>query len=130
MKTDMTRIMIGTMLFVCAAVCAGYFIHRAKSGKKVDVKDILYLKDIFDWVDELLPQIQIGVGEKLVINILPNSESQALTKVSDRRVYVAILQKDINGKKQVLKTKVFYANTVDKDLSMLNKGSIVEIPIE
>lgn len=127
----MTKVIIGTMLFVCAAFCAGYFIHRGRNrGPKRDVKAVLNLKDIFDWVDEILPQIQKGAEEKLEINILPNAESQSLTKVNDKRIYVAILQKDIDGEKKVLKTKVFYANSVDVDLSSLNNGNIVVIPIE
>ena len=126
----MTKVIIGTMLFVCAAVCAGYFVHRKRKVSDIDVKGVLNLKLIFDWVDEILPQISKGAGEKLEINILPNAESQTLTKINDKRVYVAILQKDINGEKKVLKTKVYYANSVDVDLSSLNSGNIVVIPIE
>lgn len=126
----MTKVIIGTMLFVCAAVCAGYFVHRKRKVSDIDVKGVLNLKLIFDWVDEILPQISKGAGEKLEINILPNEESQTLTKINDKRVYVAILQKDINGEKKVLKTKVYYANSVDVDLSSLNSGNIVVIPIE
>lgn len=126
----MTKVIIGTMLFVCAAVCAGYFVHRKRRIGDIDIKDILNLKHIFDWVDEILPQISKGIGEKLEVNILPNTDSQALTKINDKRVYVAILQKDINGEKKVLKTKVFYANSVDVDLSSLKNGNIVVIPIE
>ena len=128
MKTDF--LIIGTVLIVCAAVCAGYFVHRKRKGSSVDVKDTLFLNYIFDWVDEILPQIQRDAGEKLEISILPNRESQALTKIKDRRVYVAILQKSIKGEKKVLKTRIFYANSVDADLSNLNKGDIIVIPVE
>lgn len=127
MKTDF--LIIGTVLIVCAAVCAGYFVHRKRKGPSVDVKDTLFLNHIFDWVDEILPQIPRR-GEKMEVNILPNKESQALTKIKDRRVYVAILQKSINGEKKVLKTRIFYANSVDTDLSDLNKGNIIVIPVE
>lgn len=130
MKTDMTKVIFGTILIVCAAVCAGYFVHRKSKSGNIDVKDVLKLKHIFDWVDEILPSISKGSGEKMEINILPNASSQVLTKLKDKRVYVAILQKDINGEKKVLKTKVYYANSVDVDLSSLNNGNIIVIPIE
>lgn len=126
----MTKVIIGTMLFACAVVCVGYFVHRKRKVNNIDVKEELNLKHIFDWVDEILPQIPQGVGEKLEINILPNAESQTLTKIKDNRVYVAILLKDTDGEKKVLKTKVYYANTVDVDLSSLNNGDIVVIPID
>lgn len=126
----MTKVIIGTMLFVCAAVCAGYFVHRRKKVDGIDVKGVLNLKDIFDWVDEIIPHIKRESGEKLEVNVLPNAESQTLAKVNDKRIYVAILQKDINGIKKVLKTKVFYADSVDADLSSLKNGDIVVIPIE
>lgn len=126
----MTKVIIGTMLFVCAVACVGYFVHRKRKIGDTNVKDTLNLKHIFDWVDQILPQVNKGAGEKLEINILPNAESQSLTKISDKRIFVAVLQKDVNGAKKVLKTKVFYANSVDVDLSSLNIGNIVVIPIE
>ena len=125
----MTKVIIGTALIACAAVCVGYFIYHKRKANNIDVNEVLNLKLIFDWVDEILPQISKGAVERIEINILPNAESQVLTKIKDYRVYVAVLQKYINGEPKVLQTKVYYANSVDVDLSALNDGKIVVIPI-
>lgn len=120
----MTKFIIGTILLVCAAVCAGYFHYRKKPV------NLLKLRDILNWIDEILPQIPKEEGVKLEVNILPNKESQDLLKHSDKYAYVAILQKIENDKNVVLRTKVFRAKSVDIDLESLKSGNIVVIPIE
>lgn len=125
----MAKGIIDTMLCICAVICAGYFFHR-RNKKESDVLGVLELKQVFDWIDEVLPLVQKSSGEKFEVNILPNKESQSLAKIKDKRVYVAVLQKVTDGTQKVMKTKVFYANSVDEDLSSLNIGNIIVIPIE
>lgn len=122
----MGKIILGTMLTVCAVLCIGYVIHRRnKETEELNVKDVLKLQDIFDWIDIVSQSIVRTPNDKLEVNILPNSDSQKLTKQNDKRVYVALLK---NGEK-VLNTKTFYAKSVDVDLETLKDGKIVVIPI-
>ncbi len=118
------------MLTVCAVLCVGYIIHRKnkekENGNNQNVKDVLKLQDIFDWIDVATRDIAKNGDSKLEANILPNDASQELTKLNDKRVYVALIK---DGEK-VLKTKTFYAKSVDVDLESLKKGNIVVIPIK
>lgn len=109
------------MLTVCAALCIGYIIHRVTKPKNV-----LKIQDIFDWIDVEMSDIDKNKSSKLEVNVLPNSDSQKLTKQNDKHIYVAVIK---DGDK-VLKTKTFYATSVDIDLESLNKGEIVVIPIK
>lgn len=123
----MSKYVIGAMLTVCAVLCIGYVIHRRnKETEELNVKDVLKLQDIFDWIDVATRDIAKNDDSKLEANILPNDASQELTKVNDKRVYVALIK---DGEK-VLKTKTFYAKSVDVDLESLKKGNIVIIPIQ
>ena len=126
----MGKIFLGTMLTVCAVLCIGYIIHRKNEGKEngnnQNVKDVLKLQDIFDWIDVATRDIAKNDDTKLEVNILPNDASQELTKSNDKRVYVALIK---DGEK-VLKTKTFFAKSVDVDLESLKKGNIVVIPIK
>lgn len=125
---------IGAFIFTFAVLCVGYIIHRKRTGPivggGVNVLEELQLNHIFDWIDIVVPSIENARGEKLKVCILPNKESQQLAKTKDTRIYVVTLQKDIEGSSKVLKTKIFYANSVSKDLSSLDNGNIVEIPIK
>ena len=125
------EVVFGTMLFVCVAACAGYFIYRKIYGGTGGTKNItLSLKDVFEWIDNIYPQFQQQAEGKMEVCILPNEESRKLTKNQDRRLYVAVLQQDINGEKRVLTTKNFFADSVDNELSSLKAGNMVIIPIE
>ena len=126
---DKWTIGVFTLTFVTLGV--GYIIHRKRRGSLIDVNVIeeLQLNHIFDWIDEIVPAIEKSKDEKLKACILPNKESQQLAKTKDNRIYVVILQKDLEDTTKVLKTKIFYANSLSKDLSSLNTGNIVEIPI-
>ena len=126
---DKWTIGVFTLTFVTLGV--GYIIHRKRRGSLIDVNVIeeLQLNHIFDWIDEVVPSIEKSKDEKLKACILPNKESQQLAKTKDNRIYVVILQKDLEDTTKVLKTKIFYANSLSKDLSSLNTGNIVEIPI-
>lgn len=126
MKSSMLKEILSTALCLCAAVCVGYFYHRSKKG----VFKVLELKHVFDWIDETLPQYKKDDSEKFEVNILPNEESQTLTKIKDKRVYVFVLQKLIDGDKKVITTKIVKAESIDADLSSLKQGNIVIIPIE
>ena len=123
---------IGISVLTFVILCTGYVIHRQRKGSPigVNVLDELQLNHIFDWIDEIVSSVEKAKGEKLKACILPNKESQQLAKTKDKRVYVVILQKEIEGATKVLKTKVFYADSVSEDLSSLKIGKIVEIPIE
>lgn len=123
----MGKVVFGTMMTVCIVLCIGYVIYRRnKKTEELDVKDVLKLQDIFDWIDIVSQSIVKSPNDNLELNILPNADSQKLTKQNDERVYVALLKK---GEK-VLSTKIFYATTVDVDLAALKDGKIVIIPID
>lgn len=124
----MTKIVLGTMLVVCAAVCAGFIAYR-KRESKVEVLDSLKLNHIFTWIDEVLASIEKEEDAKFKVKILPNQESRELAKSNDKRIYVVVLQKELNGSTNVIKTKIFYAVSLDRALSDLESGKLLEIPI-
>lgn len=125
----MTKIVLGTMLVVCAAVCAGFIAYR-KRESKVEVLDSLKLNHIFTWIDEVLASIEKEEDAKFKVTILPNQESRELAKSNDKRIYVVVLQKELNGSTNVIKTKIFYAVSLDRALSDLESGILLEIPIK
>ena len=125
----MTKIVLGTMLVVCAAVCAGFIAYR-KRESKVEVLDSLKLNHIFTWIDEVLASIEKEEDAKFKVKILPNQESRELAKSNDNRIYVVVLQKELNGSTNVIKTKIFYAVSLDRALSDLESGILLEIPIK
>ena len=125
----MTKIVLGTMLVVCAAVCAGFIAYR-KRESKVEVLDSLKLNHIFTWIDEVLASIEKEENAKFKVIILPNQESRELAKSNDKRIYVVVLQKELNGSTNVIKTKIFYAVSLDRALSDLESGILLEIPIK
>lgn len=124
----MTKIVLGTMLVVCAAVCAGFIAYR-KRESKIEVLDSLKLNHIFTWIDKVLVSFEKEEGAKFKVQILPNKESRNLAKSNDKRIYVVVLQKELNGSTNVIKTKIFYAVSLDRALSDLESGNLLEIPI-
>lgn len=121
-------ILVGSVIVTCVIACLGYVIYRNRKSPKP--LDTLTLQDIFSWVDILFDKIEKESDTKYEVNILPNSDTKKLIKAKDERAYAAILQQEKGVEKKVISTKVFYANSLDRDLSSLNDNKIVVIPIE
>lgn len=122
------NIFIGTVIVTCTLVCIGYYIHRKKNNPIV--LDILTLQDIFSWIETIFHEIEKDNNTSYEVNILPNADTVELIHAKDSRAYAAILKKGKAGETKVISTKVFYANSLDRDLSSLHDNQIVVIPIE
>lgn len=125
----MTKIVLCTMLAVGAAACVGYIAFR-KRNSKVDVLESLDLNYIFNWIDEVMARIEIEKGATFKVFVLPNEDTQKLAKMKDKRSYAVVLQKELNDNKTIIEIKIFYALSLDRTLSDLECGKLLEIPIE
>ena len=119
--------LIGTIVVI--VVCAGYYIYRKKHPLP-PVLNVLTLHDIFQWIDTLFLDIEKDNNTTYEVNILPNADTIKLIHSNDRRAYAAILKQEKAGEMKVIMTKIFYANSLDKDLNSLYDNQIVVIPIE
>lgn len=128
MHTNMSKIVIS--LIITGAVVAGYFIHRKGKEQPTNILDVLKLKNVFDWIDTILSGVKQEDNVSYELDILPNSESQKLLKQRNQYAYVAVIRRIGDEKQETLSTKVFYAKSVDIDLSDLNKGKTIVIPID
>lgn len=124
----MKKIIIGTVIIVCA-LGIGYYFHWKRKTKH-DTLETLRLSDIFTWIDECMEKFPKDSLSKYEVNILPNQDTQKLLKTNDSMAYAAILNKKTDTNSSVISTKIFYAKSIDVDLESLNKGIIVVIPIE
>lgn len=127
----MNKIIISAV--VTGAVIVGYAVYRIlkRPGRpSVIIDEVLTLKNIFAWVDDEMVKQKEEKNSEFEINVLPNLESQQITKTKNKYIYVAVLRKkNDDGQYSTISTKVFYAKAVDIDLNALTQGDIVVIPI-
>lgn len=114
-------------LLVTCIVVGGYLVYKKrKKGAKIEQ---LSINTVLSWIDEVTQGIIHEDGVDYQVKVLPNSSTNELLKESKEGAYAAVLVKTNGNESSVLKTRVFYANSVDDSLQALLDDNVVIIPI-
>lgn len=121
---------------VTATIVIGGVVYIVKRiGSQVNdpniiKKDKLSTQDVLNWIDEVLPLINIKSGCTYTVNVMPNSSTQQLLTKPVKNAYGIVLLEKQGEKVSYLRQRVFIAKELSNELQPLQDNKIVEIPIE